>query len=632
MIEVFQNSLISVAIGLGALLAIIWAVRSWQESQYNLTGKTVLITGGSRGLGLVMTRQLVQSGARVAICARDTAELERARVELEQQGKEVLAVPCDVTDKTQVEQLVKSVSDRFGQIDILINNAGTIQVAPMELMTVDDYDEAMKIHFWAPLYTTLAALPQMRQRHAGRIVNISSIGGKVSTPHLLPYSASKFALTGLSEGMRAELAQDGIIVTTVCPGLMRTGSPENAFFKGKHRQEYTWFSISDSLPFISMSAESAARQTIAALKRGDAEVILSLPALIGDKFHALFPGLTADILSWVNRFLPKADGIGSDRLQGKDSHSSLSPSVLTAASNKAAEQNNEVANGEAETVKQQDIQVVQKTDTPPEVKACLSDIQDTMGIPWKPANWENYATYPEVMQLFWQRLKPAVGTEAFLRNSIAIAERAILEVNHWYQPDRIDLSPSERQQIQRELNAFTFGNPQLLIQQVALSRALQGEIVGRDGKAEPRHGASPYRHTEIQLLDEQAVEGISPQLQQYQDIRQTLGLPFVNSDYLALAKWQTFFLPAWEDVKQWRQRQEYRALEQKLMHIADDAANRLHPKVVIGEQELSDLLTDQGDFENLQQMVQMFTQLLPGLIVNVAMFHRGVASQHKERV
>ena len=200
---------------------------------------------------------------------------------------------------------------------------------------------------------------------------------------------------------------------------------------------------------------------------------------------------------------------------------------------------------------------MQKTDAPPEVKACLSDIQDTMGIPWKPANWENYATYSEVMQLFWQRLKPAVATEAFLRNSIAIAERAILEVNHWYQPDRIDLSPSERQQIQRELNAFTFGNPQLLIQQVALSRALQGEIVGRDG-TEPRHGASPYRHTEIQLLDEQAVEERSPQLQQYQDIRQTLGLPFVNSDYQALAKWQTFFLPAWEDVKQWRQRQEYR--------------------------------------------------------------------------
>lgn len=382
-----------------------------------------------------------------------------------------------------------------------------------------------------------------------------------------------------------------------------------------------------------MSAESAASKTIAALKRGDAEVILSLPAIIGDKFHALFPGLTADILSWVNRFLPKADGIGSDRTQGKDTHSSLSPSVLTTASNKAAVQNNEMANGEQETAQQQnDVQVVQ-TETLPEVNACLSDIQDTMGVPWKPANWRNYATYPEVMQLFWQRLKPAVETEAFLRNSIAIAERAYLEVNRWYQPSsQINLSPSERQHIQRELNAFTFGNPQLLIQQIALSRALQGEVVGRDG-TEPRHGASPYRHPEIQLLDEQAVEKRSPQLQQvYQDIKQTLGLTVVNSDYQALAKWPDFFLPAWEDVKQWRQHQEYRTLEQQLIDTADDAVNRLHPKVVIGEQEIRDLLNDPGDFENLQQMVQMFSQLLPGLILNVAMFHRGVANQLKERV
>ena len=122
-------------------------------------------------------------------------------------------------------------------------------------------------------------------------------------------------------------------------------------------------------------------------------------------------------------------------------------------------------------------------------------------------------------------------------------------------------------------------------------------------------------------------ESRSPQLQQvYQDIKQTLGLTVVNSDYQALAKWQAFFLPAWEDVKQCRQHQEYRTLEQQLLAIADDAANRLHPKVIIGETEVRDLLNDPGDFDNLQQMVQMFSQLLPGLIVNVAMFHRGVAS------
>ncbi len=158
----------------------------------------------------------------------------------------------------------------------------------------------------------------------------------------------------------------------------------------------------------------------------------------------------------------------------------------------------------------------------------------------------------------------------------------------------------------------------LLESETPFPSLLAWSLVTRNG-TEPRHGASPYRHPEIQLLDEQAVQRISP-LQQYQDIRQTLGLPFVNSDYQALAKWQTFLLPAWEDVKQWRQRQEYRVLEQ-LMHIADEAVNRLHPTVVIEEQEVRDLLSDRGDFENLQQMVQMFTQLLPGAIMNVAMFH-----------
>src|SRR5918912_3423887 len=129
-------------------------------------------------------------------------------------------------------------------------------------MTLEDFEQAMAVHFWGPLYATLAVLPQMRARRDGRIVNISSIGGKVSVPHLVPYSASKFALAGLSDGLRAELSKENVIVTTVCPGLMRTGSPRNATFKGKHRDEYAWFSISDALPLTSMSAERAARQII----------------------------------------------------------------------------------------------------------------------------------------------------------------------------------------------------------------------------------------------------------------------------------------------------------------------------------------------------------------------------------
>jgi NAD(P)-dependent dehydrogenase (short-subunit alcohol dehydrogenase family) len=335
------DALMWAAAGAGALVAMRAAFRKWNE--YDLRGKVVLITGGSRGLGLVLAREFAREGARVAICARDVEELERARHDLDERGARVLAVPCDVTERAQVVELVDIVREHFGRIDVLVNNAGVIQVGPVEVMTIEDYEQAMLTHFWGPLYTTLSVLPEMRGRRAGRIINITSIGGKISVPHLVPYSASKFALVGLSEGLRAELKKDGVSVTTVCPGLMRTGSPRNAIFKGQHRAEYAWFSISDALPVSAMKAERAARQIIAACKRGDAEVVLSIQAELAVRFHGLFPGLTADLLGLVNYLLPKAGGIGRRSAKGKDSQSSWSPSLLTVLNERAAEQNNEVA-------------------------------------------------------------------------------------------------------------------------------------------------------------------------------------------------------------------------------------------------------------------------------------------------
>jgi NAD(P)-dependent dehydrogenase (short-subunit alcohol dehydrogenase family) len=334
-----KQTVLITAAGLGFVL-VARAVVRWSR-QYDLRDKVVLITGGSRGLGLTLARRLLHQGAHVAICARDESELERARSDLGQDDGRVLTVPCDITDREQVLTMVDNVEHHFGRIDVLINNAGTIQVGPVELMTLDDYEEAMEVHFWGPLYTILAVLPGMRQRREGRIVNISSIGGKMSMPHLLPYNASKFALVGLSEGLRAELKKDGIVVTTVCPGLMRTGSPRNAFFKGQHRAEHAWFSISDALPIVSQSAERAARQIIAACQRGDAQVVLSLPAKLATTVHGLLPGWTTDVLGLVNRLLPAPGGIGSAQRPGKQSSSQLSPSWLTALSDKAAQRNNE---------------------------------------------------------------------------------------------------------------------------------------------------------------------------------------------------------------------------------------------------------------------------------------------------
>ena len=241
-------------------------------------GRSVLITGGSRGLGLLIARELGGQGARMTIAARDRAELERAREDLIARGIDVDIVPCDIRHRDEAEQLVQQVITRTSTIDVLINNAGVIQVGPFEHMDIADFEDAMNVHFWGPLHTMRAAIPSMRRQGGGRIVNISSIGGKIGVPHLAPYCASKFALTGLSASLNAELAKDRIYVTTVCPGMMRTGSPFNAWFKGRHRDEFTWFAISDSAPVLSIAGARAASQIVDACRKGG---IVSIPGVYG---------------------------------------------------------------------------------------------------------------------------------------------------------------------------------------------------------------------------------------------------------------------------------------------------------------------------------------------------------------
>lgn len=280
------------AAGVGALLM----ARAWRAREgYDFNGKSVLITGGSRGLGPVMARELAAEGARLTITARD-------------------------------------------------------EVGPIDHMKLADYEDAMNTHFWGPLYMILAALPFMRrsagqnsagQNGAGRIVNISSIGGKIAVPHLVPYSASKFALTGLSDGLRIELMRHGVIVTTVCPGLMRTGSPVNAMFKGRRPQEYAWFAISDSLPLASISAERAARQIIC--RRGDAELVITVQAKLAVLARAAAPELFQDAMAMVNRLLPgPASADGDVARPGRESESEWAPSALTAPIYEAARDNHEL--------------------------------------------------------------------------------------------------------------------------------------------------------------------------------------------------------------------------------------------------------------------------------------------------
>jgi NAD(P)-dependent dehydrogenase (short-subunit alcohol dehydrogenase family) len=280
-----------------------------RSRQREIAGDVVLVTGGSRGLGLALARRFGREGCRVAICARDEDELQRAREDLSNRGIDVMAIRCDITKRSEVEQLIQDVTRHFGRIDILVNNAGTIHVGPIEAMTVEDFEDAMNVMFWGIVYPTLTLLPSFLARNDGQIVNITSIGAKVGVPHLLPYTAAKYAAAGFSEGLRAELSQTGILVTTIAPGLMRTGSYHAALFKGDQEAESRWFSLGASLPGLSMDASRAARQIVTAVKRGDAEKILSTPANLLARFHGLFPGLSQDLLGLIGSIvLPRSDG------------------------------------------------------------------------------------------------------------------------------------------------------------------------------------------------------------------------------------------------------------------------------------------------------------------------------------
>lgn len=344
---IFGGAVVSGAglgVGVGAVAGVGLAYWGYKQARrYRLRDRVVVITGGSRGLGLALARAFLRSGAKVALLARDPEALERARQLLAGLGT-VFVRPCDVRDEAQINESIRDVRHELGDIDVLVNNAGTITVGPMDTMTAEEYRESLDVFFWGPLHATLAVLPEMRKRQSGRIVNISSIGGKISVPHLLPYSVGKFALSGFSEGIRSELTRDNVYVTTVYPGLMRTGSPRNADFKGNHRAEYTWFLLSDSAPGFSISADRAAGQIVRACEYGSPQLVLGLPAKFAIKLNALFPGASSATSAVVSRVLPGAGSSGRDKAKGADSTTPLTESWLSSLDQRAAKRNNQTRN------------------------------------------------------------------------------------------------------------------------------------------------------------------------------------------------------------------------------------------------------------------------------------------------
>ncbi len=282
-----------------------WATRAGLgvAARRHLAGKVAIVTGGSRGLGLRIAHELAANGCALAICARTPAELNAAALELAGMGEGVMARVVDVSDAVQAKAFVEEVAAHFGRIDILVNNAGIIQAGPLEEMTLDDFHHCVDIDFWGVVHMTYATLPRLRAQGAGTIANVSSIGGDVAVPHLLPYSCAKAAATAFSEGLTAEMSGTGVKVVTVAPWLMRTGSLPYVYFKGRHEAEARLFGLG-MLPLVSVDAGRAARRIVQGIARGEARVTVGVLAKLARGAHALAPGLFARAMGGVGRLMP----------------------------------------------------------------------------------------------------------------------------------------------------------------------------------------------------------------------------------------------------------------------------------------------------------------------------------------
>ena len=276
----------------------------------NPSAPVAVVTGASRGLGFLIARELARQGHDLVICARSADGLRAAERELAGIRVQVAAVAADVGVPGEAHAVVAEAERRFGRLDVLVLNAGVIQVGPAATMSTAEYAAAMDVMFWGAVHVSTAAMPLLR-RSRGRVLAVTSVGGKLPAPHLLPYTAAKHAAVGFAEGLRVEVVREGVSVTVGVPGLMRTGSPRNALFSGDGPRESRWFTAAANLPVVSMDAERAARRLVRATLRRRPEIILTPLAKLGVRAHALAPCTSMRVVSVVNRLLP--DGDGGDR-------------------------------------------------------------------------------------------------------------------------------------------------------------------------------------------------------------------------------------------------------------------------------------------------------------------------------
>jgi NAD(P)-dependent dehydrogenase (short-subunit alcohol dehydrogenase family) len=285
-----------------------------------------VVVGASRGLGLLIARELDREGFRVVIAAEDREELDRAAEQLRADGARVGTELCDVADEDQVEALVERTEKQLGPIEVLICVAGVIQAGPLSALSRRHFEQAVAVMLWGPINCGLAVAPRMRERGRGRIGVVSSVGGRIAAPHLLPYSTAKFGAVGFTRGLRSELAGTGVTVTSAEPGLMRLGSHDRAKFVGNQGREYAWFATADSIPLLSIDGERAAARIVRAVLTGKAVTTVTPMGVLAPRVDALFPNLTAALLGLTTRLLPDDPGTPESRetLEGWEAREQLS--------------------------------------------------------------------------------------------------------------------------------------------------------------------------------------------------------------------------------------------------------------------------------------------------------------------
>lgn len=238
--------------------------------------KIAIVTGASDGIGRATALALARHGAHVAIAARRQAKLEQLAEEIGAVHREALVVPTDVTDGDQVKRLVESVIERWGQVDILVSNAGQYIRATFDRLTIQDLQCSLAVNFYGGVYAILAVLPHMRRQQSGHIVVVTSMDGKKGMPQDAPYVAAKFAMTGFAEVLRQELHGTGIYVSNILPGRVDTPMIQNLRFH--------WIS-----PKI--SPDSVARGVLVALEKHKPEVIVPPQAILLYYINVLSPSL-----------------------------------------------------------------------------------------------------------------------------------------------------------------------------------------------------------------------------------------------------------------------------------------------------------------------------------------------------